>query len=178
MGDIIFWVEGKDDESFFNFFLKSINQNSYKIHSLNGKDNIKKNKDFKEEKEKGNKVTIIIDADDSKNEYKKILDGYKQSKEIDNYFFIEPDLETFLLQLVDEKFLDCINKYEECTKKELNKVAFKLSSKSKLYAFFESSTQYKSTDSNRWKAFDYNNNNNFLVELKSFFSKIFQQTNS
>ena len=140
---IVYWVEGDDDKIFLDCLLKHDEfpsfKDKHKIGVLNGVGNIKKKEKSFISKKKERKINIIIidsDTSDDKVDRTKILKGFKKDKVIKDYFFIEKNLENFLLENIKnqssnyETYLECFSKYEECIKKAL-------SVKSKFYAFFE-----------------------------------------
>ena len=188
MGNKIIYVEGKSDKSFIAHFLQQLPKNikitNYEIRTTGendeegGKDRIKKVlRDFKLAKDEGDNVYIIFDADNDQEQkkFEKYLGNLKKEEAIDDYFFLQPQLEMFLLNSLGENdSLSCLKEYEKCVRKLKNN--FQLSPKAKMYAYKEANyfpnfpEKLKKID-NEWDCFDYGDS--YFNELKNFLAKIF-----
>ncbi len=165
-----FWVEGKTDKYFLKYYLTKklkIQEDEYKTECLKGYSQIiNMVPPIRLSKEEG-ELVILLDGDVKKKEdYKKIKKIFDEN-ELDKVFYIEPDLETFLFKSISHDiYIDCFKTYEKCIQK-------KLSSKSRLYAYWEARGLDSKQDEKegRWKIF--NLNNPIFNELDTFLKKVF-----
>ena len=170
---ITYFVEGKTDKNFLDYFLNKQlkdqialhKKDTIKVEYIEGKDKIQiLKKPLNKKKIRGNKVFILLDGDNDTKKHEKILEKYKTDKLIDGFFFIEPDLEGFLLSSLNENddWKKCFETYEKCTKNKLSK-------KSKFYAYLEYKDKYTKKDFDEgkyWEYFDYTNEK--FKSLKDF----------
>lgn len=172
---ICFWVEGKTDRHFLDYYLKEQLkiQEEYKIETLYGYtqiNNEEMGQDFDKRRFNGQKLVFLLDGDvkvKDKQGYNNIKNFFDEN-ELDKIFYIEPDLEIFLLSTLksDDPKIVCFETYEKCINKEL-------SSKSKLYAYWEAvGLEYnKDKEKDCWKIFDFDSDQ--FYNLKSFLKSCF-----
>lgn len=168
---LCFWVEGDTDKYFLLYYLKEqlkVSKN-YQIETLGGFGGIvNKNPKFEEYRFKGYELVFLLDGDvKDRKEIKSSFEAIKSDKENkpDKVFYIEPDLETLLLETKSsDTCIDCFKTYEECIDKELT-------SKSRFYAYLDAlGKQHKAKDC--WEIFDFSNS--AFNDLETFLKKCFE----
>jgi len=170
---LIFWVEGKTDEYFLKYYLTEqlkIKDKEYKTEILNGCSNIIGMEPAINNSRSQGKLAFLLDGDvKNRKDYKKIKKFFDKNP-LDKVFYFKPDdLETFLFKsLPRDTYIDCFEVYEECIgKKGL------LSSKSRLYAYWEALGLDFKKDKREgcWEIFNFGDS--IFDELETFLKKCF-----
>ena len=136
-------VEGPSDVAFITQFTKFLDyklDEDFKIIDMQGKGGLAKNiVSLEPELKKGNKIAVILDADDDVKKRREEAEAILAAKKIP--LFLMPDdnsageLETLLLSTIDEHvILDCFDEYIACLQRE-GIDSSSVDEKAKLYAY-------------------------------------------
>ena len=154
-------VEGKHDVRFLTDFItehfQKESEKDYYFIQLDGKDNLKleeKKKRILESNDKGDKILIVLDADNDCQGRKQLLESYKNNNALDCDYFTMPDnnnsgdLEDLLFSLIPEPkagFFGCFATFEQCVIGLGDGFEVPLK-KSKVYAYLDSTNRDEQND--------------------------------
>lgn len=173
------FVEGKHDREFLESYLKYLGYSNTEILVCGGNViDINIRSKIQEEKDRGQRILVIFDSDDS---YKNTIDRLIRESEgllCENEIFLFPDnfqkgeLETLLFAIAKEKQVyECFEGYKACISHYNPDYEKNIQKKSARFAYFEALglLDEKERKEAYLKVFDFNSP--YLETLKSFLQK-------